>query len=515
MTRQSPRHRPGMPIFTGYTGRAAVLALLLVPMVAGQPPVRIKPSRLFKDARQSLAIARAQGRPDITLLVAAVPGGAAQVARMAERLGGQVRYREDDIGYLRVKVPLDRASEFAEAEAIEAITADVDASYPYRLTARQGELRSDSAENEMPRTALPGGPTGEGGCWPWTSDGQLQGTPRQDVQEWPPKWSDYPLRHPYSPLSDIDAADFQERHPTFDGRGVTIALLDGNFDFLLPEFQTGYTLDGKRVPKVADYLNVTDPRDDAGQMPQWVDMRETAIAKVKQVNIQGKTYATPYDGVFRVGMFSERRWNDPSNAEYMGQDLDRDGNPRGDDGLFGVLWDEKTNDIWVDTDRDLNFANEKALTDYLRRPEFGVFGTDDPATPYRDAIGFAVQTDPKNKFVSINVGIYQHATEIMGSVVGNREPNGRLQGVAPGARLISMYYGSIAHAMIEGLIAAFKHPQVDLIVLEQSVNLVSMSYNLADAHHPISLVVQRLIEKYQKLLQGSPTSRRMGPRPAP
>ena len=73
--------------------------------------------------------------------------------------------------------------------------------------------------------------------------------------------------------------------------------------------------------------------------------------------------------------------------------------------------------------------------------------------------------------------------------------------MAPGARLVSVFYGvSNAHGLIEGLIAAFKHPQVDLIVLEQSVAIASVSYLLADATHPISVVAQRLIERYRKLM---------------
>ena len=30
----------------------------------------------------------------------------------------------------------------------------------------------------------------------------------------------------------------------------------------------------------------------------------------------------------------------------------------------GVLWDEKTNDVWVDTNQNLSFTDEKALTNY-------------------------------------------------------------------------------------------------------------------------------------------------------
>lgn len=198
--------------------------------------------RLFKDSRQLLAMARAQGRRDVTLVIASVAGRTADVAREATRLGGDIRFRGDEVGYLRVRLPIDRANQLAESANIEAAAADLDDSYPNRLT---------PAERAQP-VASPG------------DAGMLQ---EKAAEPWPPKSGDYPLRNPYSPIKDLGAAELLATHPTYDGRGVTIALLDGNLDLLLPEFQTAYMRDGTRVPKVADFLNVTDPRDDAELNP--------------------------------------------------------------------------------------------------------------------------------------------------------------------------------------------------------------------------------------------------------
>ena len=436
--------------------------------------------RLFKDSRQSLAIARAQGRRDITLVVAAVAGRSAALAQDAARLGGDVRFRDDSVGYLRVRLPLDSATAFSELPNVEAAAVDYEDSYPNRLS--------------------PSSPDGAGNGPSDSDPGMLQARP-QSTEAWPPRPGDGPLRDQYSPLKDIGAAEFLAKNPTFDGRGVTIALLDGNVDLLLPEFQTAYTADGRRVAKIADFVNVTDPRDDAELNPQWVDMRAEVDAPNGRATFSGKTFTVPRPGHYRLGFFDERRFNDPANAAYIEQDVDRDGNPKGDDGLFGVLWDERTNDVWVDTNRDLSFADQKAMTDYVKRQDVGAFGKDDPATPIRESIGFAVQTDRANKFISLNLGIYQHASGIMGHVVGNREPNGRISGVAPGARLVSMFYGvSNLHGAIEGIIRAFRDPQIDLIVFEQSVAMASIPYLLADGRHPLSIVAQRLTTRYPKLM---------------
>lgn len=459
--------------------RPLLVLSLLLPMLFTLDSTRQTPTRppLFKDARQLLAIARAQGRNQVSLIIAAAPGATAAVARRGEQLGGEVRRRVDEVGYLRIRVPIDRASELAAFDGIESVTVDLARGYPSRLL--PGDGAADQVGEDAPR----------------------RDAPAADTVPWPPRWSDYPLRHPYRALRDIQGDALLAMNPAYDGRGVTIALLDGHYDFLLPEFQTAYDLEGRAIPKLADYLNASDPREDAEDTPQWVDMAERVAARDGRVTFRGRTFTTPRDGSFRIGLFDERRFNDPANAAYLDQDVDRNGNPRGDDGLFGVLWDEETNDVWVDTDRDLSFANQRAMTDYIVRGDVGIFGNDNPATPVRESIGFTVQTDRANGYISINLGIYQHATEIMGHVVGNPEPNGRLRGVAPGARLISVYYGgSNMHGLIEGLITAFQHPLTDLVVLEQSVLIASIPYQVADGRHPISVIAQRLMDRYRKLL---------------
>ena len=79
------------------------------------------------------------------------------------------------------------------------------------------------------------------------------------------------------------------------------------------------------------------------------------------------------------------------------------------------------------------------LTDYAVRPEFGVFGTDDPETPIRESIGFAVQTDASKNLVALNLGIASHASLVVGAAVGSRGTDGNFDGMAPGAQLASAW----------------------------------------------------------------------------
>ena len=83
-------------------------------------------SKLFKDSRQSLAIARAQGRSMVTLLVAAEPDRAAMVDQQATALGARVRYRNDAVSYLRIDTPIDRVESLVASPEIAAVALDVD-----------------------------------------------------------------------------------------------------------------------------------------------------------------------------------------------------------------------------------------------------------------------------------------------------------------------------------------------------------------------------------------------------
>ena len=60
------------------------------------------------------------------------------------------------------------------------------------------------------------------------------------------------------------------------------------------------------------------------------------------------TYTAPSAGSFRFGLFNER---DSRLGGEVGSDVNRDGNPAGSSGLFGVLWDGATT-AWVDTDQN-------------------------------------------------------------------------------------------------------------------------------------------------------------------
>jgi hypothetical protein len=449
---------------------AAALAGGVVAALAGSGPAIPPPRReLFKDSRAQLAMARANGRRDVSVVVAAKTGRTDAVAREMRRLGARIRVEDDDLGYLRGRVPVDRVEELVAFDAVEAADLDVNADTlpPYF----QPGLRSEDPERRLPRAA-PGG------------------------DEWPPSRTDLTLRPIYSPLRDLGALEWRREHPTFDGRGVTVAVLDGNSDFLLPELQVARTLDGQPTRKVIDVVNAMDPLEPESDFPHWVSMRQVVRARDGKVSYAGETYLAPRAGTFRIGVFDLCRFAAYVQA-YFRIVLDRPGEKTSVDKPVGVLWDEATGEVWVDTNQNGSFADEKALHDFARGYEYGTFGTDDPETPVRETLPFTVQTDKADGFVAVNLGMYGHSTMVSGAVVGSRGTDGYFDGVAPGARLVSIFEGETTHGMIEGLIRAFRDPRVDVVLLEEDV-YIAMPYVLSDGRFTVTVLCSRLIDKYKK-----------------
>ena len=442
------------------------LVLALVWIVAAPSLLAQVPRRpfLFKDGRSEIAAARARGDHAVTLVIASMPGANARLARTITELGGTIRFRDDDVDYLRARVPVGSVERLEQHPALHS----VDVTKPQRVRETNDNEGDDGAKLSTDTTK----------------------------RVWPPELSDYPLANRYSPLADIGAAEFRKANPTFDGRGVTIAMIDLNADPLLPELQVATTLDGRPTPKIVVYETVIDldEQDDG----RWMQMTDTVVATDARFTYQDEAYTAPNAGTFRIAMLDEAKFDSLSRAR-IDKDLNRDGNPEGSSRLFAVLWDEGTNDVWVDTDQDQTFADEKALTDFSVRPEFGLFGEDKPETPVRESVAFGVQIDPGKQRVALNIGIDRHGSRVVGAAMANRGTSGRFDGVAPGARLANIAEGYASYGQTEAVIRAMKHPLVDVVFLEQGAG-ITRPYLLRDGRLVPTVIYSRLLEKYRKPL---------------
>lgn len=478
--------------------------LLVASQVSAQVPRR---PFLFKDARGELAQARARGESDVILVVASMPGQNRRVAEAVAGFGGSVLFRDDDVDYLRARMPIDQVEALVAHPGVHSV--DVSITEVSRAFGMPGP-------SEAVGPALPSGghladpvppaplPVREAATPGPVPGGHLSlGAPDTIPEVWPPVLSDYPLTHRYSPLGDLGAAAFLEANPTYDGRGVRVAMVDMNPDMLLPELQMARTLDGEPVPKIVAYGTALDLEvEDDGR---WLRMDEVVEAAGGTLTYRDTTYVPPRDGAFRVALFDEAAADTLGIYGGLGldKDVNRDGNPEGSSRFFAVLWDEVTNDVWVDTDQDLDFTDETALTDFSVRPEFGVFGTDDPETPVRESVGFGVEIDADEKMVALNLGVASHASLVVGAAVASRGSEGRFDGVAPGAQLISISEGGSAYGQTESTILSVKEHRADVVYFEQS-SLITRNYLLRDGRLVPTVIYERLVDKYQPIIL-SPT----------
>jgi subtilisin family serine protease len=433
--------RTSLPSLSAAALVAATLTVLTLPGAQAAPSA--SGSGLDKHDRELLAEARADGDKTVTLLVASKAGANKTVVSGLTGLGATVAKRDDDVSYLRAVVPIARAEQAARLSGVQA--ADLDEVVPL------DDPKPEGAVTPTPQTA-PSAST--------------------------------PNSNPYMPTRDTGAAQFVAAHPTWDGRGTTIGILDSGIDLDHPALATTTT----GAPKITDWVTYTDPFTDDD--PTWIDMATQVSGS--SFTFGGRTYTAPA-GSYRIGVLNER---DPRLGGEVGSDVNRDGNPSGSDGLFGVLWDTSTNNVRVDTDQDLSFSDEQAMTDYKVRRDVGHFGTDNPATPIAERMPFVVQTDGKNKVVNIGIVSGAHGTHVAGITAANGMFGGAMTGAAPGAQIKSVRVcmfitGCTAHALVEGMIWVAKQGNVD--VINMSIGGLPA---LNDGNNTRAILYDRLIEQY-------------------
>lgn len=418
--------------------------------------------KLGSDDADLLAEAKADGDKNVTMMIATAPGQTEQVAGELDAVkGGSVGRTYDKLGYVRATVPTSKADAAIAAAA--------------KLSSVHGiDLREEIPLDDP--SAVSGAKSASG----------TVGYPAPDKKT--------PAENPYNPSFETGAVDFVKDHPKADGRGVTIGILDSGVDLGHPALQK--TTTGER--KIVDWVTSTDPIVDSDAT--WRPM-VTAVSG-PTFTYGGRTWTAPA-GSYQVSTFSE--------SATTGGDAKGDANRDGDTtDKWGVLYDAAAGTVRVDLNNNYDFSDDTPMKPYKDGFQVGYFGTDDPSTDVVERQPFVVQIrkdvpmDPyggdwvgkKADFVNIGVIESEHGTHVAGITAANGLFGGRMNGAAPGAKIVSSractWTGGCTNvALTEGMI--------DLVV-NRGVDIVNMSIGglpaLNDGNNARAELYTRLIDTY-------------------
>ena len=384
-----------------------------------------KADKLGAHDRDLLAKARAQGERTVTVMFVARKSEAAQARRQVKALGGTTRYAADKLGYFSADLPVAQVGKAVALDSI--VAADLDEVIPIPDVDTRGSAAAAPAA----------GPS-----------------------------SSTPDSNPYMPTNETGAVDFKTAHKTWDGRGITIGILDSGVDLAHPALQK--TSSGER--KIVDWFTATAPSEGDGTWRAMV----TAVAPTDGTfSASGLTWKSP-NGAFKFNRFTEAS-TDVTGGEVKG-DVNRDGDTTD---RWGILYDETSHDIIVDVNQDQDFTNDEVRQPYRVNQQVGTFGTDNPATgvveampftvDYREDVSLAPYGLPgTSDFVDIGIVSGAHGSHVAGITAANDMFGGRMDGAAPGAKLVSARAcsfgpGCTAAALTDGMAELAANRGVDII----------------------------------------------------
>ncbi len=209
------------------------------------------------------------------------------------------------------------------------------------------------------------------------------------------------------PAEEIGARSFVKAHPTFDGRGIRVGILD-----------TGVEVDHVMLTKTsAGEPKVVDFQDMSG---------EGRVTLLPIADTEGKTYdvtgIAATEVLFGIFKGSTLKYSEDLAAKDNFEDV----------GVVSYLNAAGKRAGRVDTNGDKSFVDEKELEDFGAVHEFTKLGAKKSLT-----VTLGIAADGKTVSLCFDDGT--HGTHVAGISTGF-DPNG-LQGVAPGAQVVAVKIG--------------------------------------------------------------------------
>ncbi len=401
-----------------------------------------------------LAEAEAAKKKFVTVIVAAELGKSADVAAKIKALGGVVTRRFDQIGYVLASVPIAKVLAASKLAGVSAVDLEETIKLPETGIARENAAKAAALDAPGPTT---------------------------------------PAANPYMPTDETGSVDFKKKNPKYDGRGITIGIMDSGVDIDHPALAK--TTTGER--KIVDWVTATDPLLEGDG--SWRGMLTTVTGPT--FTFAGGTWKAP-EGTWRINRFSE---SITANSDAAG-DVNRDGDTTD---TWGILYDPVSHDIRVDTNQNLDFTDDAVMRPYKEKYDIGHFGTDNAATQvvermpfvveYREDVDLTPAGLPGQLADFVNIGIPEslHASHVAGIAAGNDLfGNAAFDGQAPGAKIVSSRACSWGGGCTN---VALTTGMADLVI-NRGVDVINMSIgglpSLNDGTNAQATLYNELITKY-------------------
>lgn len=241
--------------------------------------------------------------------------------------------------------------------------------------------------------------------------------------------------HGWMPLASTGVGKFLAQHPTYDGRGVLIGILDTGIDPGIP----GLLKTSTDAPKVLDLRDFSD--EGAVRLERIVPQGDSVVIAGRRLRGFGRVAALSTAGPYYGGVVREIPLGQLPASDLNGNGTDSD--------TLAVVVTRAT-DGWVllaDTDGNGSLLGERPVHDYLAARESFGWAARGRAPRLNIAANFSAERgEPRLNLV---FDISSHGTHVAGIAAGHDLYGvSGFNGVAPGAQVLGLKIANSAQGSV-------------------------------------------------------------------